>query len=246
MGTLRDEVYERLDYLSQLTEVVLGPQNELLADIPDRIELSLDDIMQVKSPTWNLNHSLDVEILRVLRARVPEEKWHVLTSIRDHFAFEVSPNFMLDLRNQVMVGTIALVKRKTQMDEKRMLELALESAERELLAANWPSKQLRTRVVTVMNTLEPNKGNEWAAKHEGRVAWPAQRAIYKLLRDVILENKWRVREASVIVRMGTWINSYLSDSDGGVGLVNLVKLKIMVDKDVPVYSIEEVKSVKAT
>lgn len=246
MGTLRDKVYEDLDYLSQLTEVVIGPQNDMLAAVPDRIELSIADIESYRTPTWNLTGALTLYKANLLRLYIPGSHWQYLTEIEDSFGFEVSPDFELDLENKKMTGTITLVKHKHQIDEKRILELAVTNAGRELQRGAWPLKQLKSRAVAVMNTLETDRGHLWLkTAQQGRIASQVERAIIVLLREVILDNKWRVRDTSIIVKIGTWINSYLSELENGVGLVNLTKLKIMVDRDLPVYSIDEVKSAKS-
>jgi hypothetical protein len=125
-----------------------------------------------------------------------------------------------------------------------MLELAIDKASRCLSSYDWPSKTLREKAITVLNTLEPNSGTEWAKNAQNKKSsWSAGSEIRKVLSNVILENKWRLRDAKVILNVGKWINSYMSDETGkDLGLVNLVKLKIMIDKDLPVYSVDEVKN----
>ena len=71
----------------------------------------------------------------------------------------------------------------------------------------------------------------------------AKSAITQQLSSTILDNKWRVRDYDVIKKMGFWINEYLVNGvDNNNGLVNLTKLKFMVEKDLPVYSLDEVKN----
>lgn len=247
MGTLRDEVYENLDYLSQLTEVVIAPQTELLASYPDRMELSFKDIMLMKANSWSHGHKYHLDLTRVLQYKGGHRRdWHSYSEITNNFVFEISPGFEIDMKNGTMVGTIAVVKVDGQIDDKKLLDLAIGRAIGELRSGTWNAKNLRMRTVTVLNTLEPGKGNEWVSKLQGRANNQAYSAITDQLRNVITENKWRVRDADVIRKMGIWINQYLADVDGGngIGLVNLMKLKIMIDKDLPIYSVDEVKSVK--
>lgn len=241
MGTLRDEVYEKLDYLSQLTEVVIGPQNEVLAAIPDRMELTVEQVWQGRIPTYSRVNSYELNLSNILLGFVPKKHHSVVLSLIDCFEFDVSPDFQLNMDTKTMQGTIAIVKKQQQIDEKRVLKLAVDSALGMLNNYEWPNKRLRERAITVMNTLEEGKGHEWAKGHEGRVSGAACREIQNLLKDVILENKWRVRDAEVIQKMGSWIQSYMAEKENGLGLVNLLKLKMMVSRDLPVYSIDEVK-----
>lgn len=243
MGTLRDEVYEKLDYLSQLTEVVVGPQNEVLGRAPDRIELTFEQINSSKYRTWGVNQGYELNIGRVLTKCLPQGDWPYVDDIKQYFKFEVSDDFEIDIRNKTMTGAITLVKTIQQVDEKQVLQIALDKAIRAINQYNWPAKRLREKIITVLNTLESGYGTEWAKNLNGRVSWSGYNAITTLLTNVIMENKWRIRDAEVILKVGVWINSYLADeSEQNLGLVNLVKLKIMLDKDLPVYSIDEVKN----
>lgn len=242
MGTLRDEVYENLDYLSQLTEVVIGPQNEVLGRCPDRLELSFDQINKCKSQIWggHLGYCLDVK--NILGLCLPYTDYAYIDDIKQHFKFEASDNFELDIANQKMTGTIVMVKTLQQIDEKKVLEIAINKAGELLCHYDWPTKRLREKIMTVLNTLEPGHGTEWAKKLDGKTQFRGQSEIRLTLSNVILENKWRIRDAAIILKVGKWINSYLADgTDQSTGLVNLLKLKIMLDKDLPVYSIDEVK-----
>lgn len=245
MGTLRDEVYEKLDYLSQLTEVVIAPQNEVLGRVPDRIEFSFEQINKQKSRAWShIGYQLEVD--RILTMVLPETDWPYITDIKRHFKFEVSDDFEVDLANKKITGTIALVKIMQQVDEKHMLEIAIDKACRQLCHYNWPSKRLRDKISTVLNTFEQGRGTEWAKKLDGKVSVSGETTITETLSEVILENKWRIRDANIILKVGKWINSYLCDeTEQDLGLVNLMKLKIMLDKDLPVYSLDEVKNANA-
>lgn len=243
MGTLRDEVYENLDYLSQLTEVVIGPQNVVLGRIPDRIELTFEMVDQFRTHDWRVKTGFEISVYKILLSIVPQVDWDYVSDIQKHFKFEVSEDFEIDLTNKNMIGAVALIKTAQQVDEKKLLEIALDKATRKLDYYNWPNKRLRDKVSTVLNTFEQGSGIEWAKKLEGRANWSGVTAIKTAFTNAIVENKWRIRDAAIIIKVGEWINSYLSDeTDTSTGLVNLVKLKIMLEKDLPIYSIDEVKN----
>lgn len=241
MGTLRDEVYENLDYLSQLTEVVIGPQNEVLERVPDRIEVNFDQLKALKERFWGTNIGFELSASRVLSSVLSQEDRSFINDIKSHFEFEVSDDFEFDLANQRMTGTVALVKTVQQLEEKKLLEIAIQKSLQQLSQHKWPAKRLREKIATILNTFEANRGTEWAKKLEGRAGWAGQNEIKAVLSSTILENKWRIRNAAIVLKIGEWINSYLSDSgESSTGLVNLLKLKIMVDKDLPIYSVDEV------
>lgn len=247
MGTLRDEAYEKLDYLSKLTEVVVSPQNDVLAKIPDRTQLTFDQINNIKQSYWSNHEQFELSIYTLFYSLLERKDYEYVNELEPCFSFEFSDDFEIDFANSTMTGTVHLVKNIQQVDEKKILETSVQRAGYLLSHFRWPNKRLKDKVCTVLNTLEPGRGTEWAKKLQGRVSWAAQRTIQFTLNEIILENKWRVRDASTIVKMGEWINSYLSDeTDTSTGLVNLIKLKIMIDKDLPVYSVDEVNNVNDT
>jgi len=222
MGTLRDEVYENLDYLSQLTEVVIGPQNEVLGRAPDRAELTFEQVNKVKSRVWG-QPGFTLDVSQVLIALLPQPDWTYISDIRQHFKFEVSDDFELDIAHQKMTGIVTLVKTVQQVDEKQILEMALDKAFRFIVHYDWPAKRLRDKIVTVLNTFEQGKGTEWAKNLSGKVGRSGEQTIRATLSEVILENKWRVRDVNIILKIGQWINSYLCDeTEQDMGLVNLL------------------------
>lgn len=243
MGNLRDEVYENLDYLSQLTEVVIGPQNEVLGRAPDRVELTFEQVNRIKSRTWGSRAGYELNVSQLLVDCLPRADIAYITDIKQHFKFEVSEDFSLDVANQQMTGSITMIKTLQQVDEKKMLEIALEKANRLLSHYDWPNKRLRDKIVTILNVFEAGSGTTWAKNLSGKVSYSGQDAIRAAMSSAILENKWRIRDANIILKVGQWINGYLADeTDQDLGLVNLLKLKIMLDKDLPVYSVDEVKN----
>ena len=190
-------------------------------------------------------NTYEIDMHQVLKQKVvTETQIKTIYQIKNNFFFEVSPDFEIDFVDKTMRGTIAVVKRDTHLDEKQLLQFALDEAVQGVNGYTWPARRLRERAVTVLNTLEPGSGNEWIKTLDSRrVAGQAQTAIVACFKKIILDNRWRVRDSAVIVKMGQWIDSYMADQENGVGLVNLMKLKIMIDKDLPVYSVDEVKRV---
>lgn len=246
MGSLRDEVYENLDYLSQLTEIVIGPQNVVLGKLPDRLELSLNDVLKFKCGTWRGKYGFELSGYNILTANLPSDDWQHINDIKKYFKFEISPDLEIDFNNNKMTGTLALVKVEQQIDEKKLLEMAVYKAQQHVSYYNWPVKRLRDKIATVLNTFEPGRGTEWAQKLSGKTQWSGATAIRDTISYIILENKWRIRDASVIEKIGKWVNSYLEDeTDTSTGLVNLLKLRMMLNKDLPVYSLGEVKNAQS-
>ncbi len=244
MGTLRDEAYEKLDYLSQLTEIVVSPQNEVLGRLPDKFELNFAYIKSHKTRTWGYKPGFELSLYNVLLDLLNGADHKYVKYINDivpHFEFQVSEDLEIDFNEDIMIGTIDVIKVSAQIEEKKLLEMAVQRSCSELNGYAWTSKRLRERLITVIDVLQPGRGTTWAQGASGRINFSGDKEIKTILTDLILENKWRIRDAEIIVKIGQWINAYLINGNE-VGLMNLLKLRIMVDKDLPIYSIDEVKN----
>lgn len=244
MGTLRDEAYEKLDYLSQLTEIVVSPQNEILGRLPDRLELTLEDVRKTKYKLWGYKPAFEISATSVLRSLLTFAEEKYIEDLIPHFELQGSDDLEIDFNAGTMTGSLCLVKLDPQIEEKKLLEIAVTRANNQLTSYNWSGKRVRERVITILNTLIPGHGTTWAQQASGRIAYHAVNEIARVYGELILENKWRIRDAETIIKVGKWINSYMEGDD--VGLMNLLKLKIMIDKDLPIYSVDEVKHVKPT
>lgn len=248
MGSLKDEAFEKLDYLSQLTEIVIAPQNEILARLPDRVELTFEQIEAMKATDWSHGYGFQLRASNIIDALMPELEGESIAELSEYFIIEAAADTTIDLVSRTMTGSIAFVKTIQRLEDKQILELAVKDATSLLRSYDWGGKRLREKIITVLNTFIPGHGTEWALQANstnGRITYQGKAALDKVIRDVILENKWRIRDVKIIAKLGEWVNSYLTDTtDTDLGLVNLVKLKIMLDKDLPVYSVDEVKNGK--
>jgi hypothetical protein len=243
MGSLRDEAYEKLDYLSQITEVVLSPQAELLAELPDRVELSFEDLEKCKRRGYGSAFLWDISVDRVLNDLVvPEDKWQLVSQIAHKFHLEIPEDFSIDLKTKTMSGPVVLVKNSHSLDENEVIEQALYSARQNMRSHTWGGKSLRTRAMAVLDLFKSGAGTEWAKTLQGSVSRSARNAIADAFQTAVKDGSWRIRDASVIANVGRWISDYLSGEDE-LGLVNLMKLKLMVEKNLPVYSVEVVKEI---
>lgn len=245
--SFRDEAYEKLDYLSQLTEVVTGPQNEILAQIPDSIIISSTLIRDNARREWGALIAMNLCVRDVIRPYLAQDQLEYVDAIVDGFEFEVSPDFEMDLSTRKITGSITLKKVNHQIDEKEMLAHALEQASAFIKHFEWPTKRTKEKVHTLLNFLETGTGDAWLKEVVAtgkRPGYYAQKILIKTMSSLITENKWRIRDVKMIANIGRWIQDYMTERNE-FGLVNLMKLKMMIEKDLPIYSMTEVKGVSS-
>lgn len=246
MSSLRDKAYEELDYLSQITEVVISPENELLASFPNRVELSLDIIIDHITISWYGpagSYMLDkIRLLEDISTRKNgADQTDLLTNIESYFTFEISPDFELDIEGRKITGSIFLVKTQPQLEDHLALKFAVYRGLGQLVIGDWPSKDLKLRIYNVLNVFDPKLGDQWISSlKKNRITYKEMETLKDAYKKAILDNQWRIRDTNIIVKIADWIDEYLQDKPNNKGLVNLLKLKIMVDRGMPIYSIEEV------
>ena len=71
-----------------------------------------------------------------------------------------------------------------------------------------------------------------------RSANKKMKAIFKRLNQIFAKNEWQVKDADLMVSFIKWINQYIKDGNLAA-LTNITKLKIMTNKNQPIYSIKE-------
>src|SRR5688500_8826061 len=113
MGSLRDEAFEKLDYLSQITEIIVSTHDELLCSIPEQTELSFKDVLASKTTFWTANPGFRITLPALLRAKY-DMSWSIARDLEDCFKFEVAPDTTIDFKNKVIYGAIRLVKVRTR------------------------------------------------------------------------------------------------------------------------------------
>jgi hypothetical protein len=242
MGVFDDKKLEQLDWMSQMTETIDSHLNVLLAQLPDRIAVTANDIIEYGGYSYiylRVKSVLDPVIKTTTMAgnMLDPISWSEQELIYNCFKIETQGNIEIDLRTRQMVGEVFVVKTIQTLSDEDLLPYmggkGIESVgERRDWSDGWHSKEL-SRMNEVLDIL----GN-CSESIRGRSVRNKLSSIKTRLRTIFTTNEWRIRDMALADKVGFWINGYINNGNLA-DLTNLCKLKVMTHSNMPIYSVKE-------
>ncbi len=232
INLFEDKTYDGFEWLEKAVEAYIFPEGDTLASFPDRIEITYDLIADCTIATnSNMNSELS-ELISFLVARkiveVPEEH---LKFICEWLEIKISPNTTIDLEEKSINGEISLVKKKSQLEDEDVRDCM-----RNRVGAVFSYR--RDGDVGRMNEIMDLLGCK--DSRQSRSTRHKVHAIRDFLNNTIAEDKWRVKNVKLMENCALWIIDYI-DNGNLASLSNFTRLKCMVHKGLPIYSMEETK-----
>jgi hypothetical protein len=232
INLFEDKAYDQMEWLEKAVEPYIFPPNESMVKIPDRIDLSYDDITRhIKNISEYGSNQLNAsEVLAhwcsVHKLDIPESHM-MLINEWVHFVFE--GDVEINFKTQTMTGKLALCKKKNQLDDEDIKANMSARLYRKLGQINSDNLARMNEVLDLLGCREGRSSRSMGNKTE---------AMMNFLRQVIDEDKWRVRNTELMVDCGGWIADYINHGNLAA-LSNFTRLKCMVHKGNPIYSMEE-------
>ena len=246
MGIFDDKKFEQLDWMTQVTETIDHPLNELLSKLPDRMEIPAQEFLTLIDNGWNNNVDFD-QVVKLMVSIVgkddPHFNWHtgLIGAERDAilkcFDWEDFPaNMEVDLENRIITSDrpIIVVKVKTQFADEELIPLIAEQATDHLFRGTDPNQGL-TRMNEILDLL-----GDCEEAYKSRSGRLKLKAIKNRLHKILLNNEWRIRDASLAQKVCKWAMSYIQ-YENMASFINFTKVKVMTHNNMPIYSIEEEK-----
>jgi hypothetical protein len=237
MGVFDDKKFERLDWMTQITETIESELNGLLARLPDRIEV---DAKRVSENVGTWSH-FSIEVGSVIRDFIRENSeflmWEEDRKLIECYKFEGDPILEYNAETEELVGKLVLVKVvPTLSDEELQAMMGARGIDKigDLDmgdAENWNLERIN-EILDVLGDCEADKRNRSFRKKMRRIA--------ARLEDIFKNNEWRIRDMELANRVGVWIANYIEHGNLAA-LTNLCKLKVMTHNNMPIYSMEEEK-----
>jgi hypothetical protein len=232
INLFEDKEYDNMEWLGKAVEPFIFPQNEVLASIPERIDLTYEDLVSlITGDFMRINGSeLLVYLARKLDLNFNEDDWGFL---RDNIKVEVDPDTVIDFEEQTLKGGVRIIKTKNEYSEQEILEYTARFVRERLKRCNYSNENL-SRYNEIMDLLGAKEDRQ------GRSARYKLDSIVKTMVTIVEEDKWRVRNVDLFIRCAGWIVGYLENGNLAA-LSNFTRLKCMVHKGAPIYSMEEAK-----
>ena len=240
MGVFDDKKFERLDWMTQITETIDSELSDILAELPDRVEYDAAKLAQnIHSHSYvSFSFSSDYVVPHLI-SDLPQYRaltWAEQSAIARCFKFEISPDLEFNLETKAMSGTMALVKivHAFEDDELQRLMGAKGLAgfrSRVIFNDEWPIERFN-EILDILGSCDEDKKNRSQNKKTRR--------IEARLREIFSTNEWRIRDMTLADKVCDWAADYIL-SGNLAALTNLCKLKVMTHHNMPIYSVEEEK-----
>ena len=125
MGVFDDKKFEELDWISQATEPIDSIINEVLALIPEEVEIDFNYFTK-DAHSYSIEMYLSMAVFYAVNQVKPYGTLSTgqLEALSKCFEFRADPNLILDYETkQITGGKIFLIKTVNTMDEKDLVSL---------------------------------------------------------------------------------------------------------------------------
>lgn len=230
INLFEDKVYDGLDWLEMAVEPYICPLNDILSHLPDSISLSLEDLIELELFSDSASASQDNVVKFALKKEgffLEESKIKMIENFME-IQFP-SGDCFVDLENMTMRGEVLLVKKVNILEDEDIKTWLNERVQLILRYRNKPDIPRMSEIQDLLGCRDATK----SVKNK-------YKAISKKMEDVVLKDEWRVRDTQLMESVARWIVDYI-DNGNLASLSNFTRLKCMVHKNAPIYSMEETK-----
>lgn len=246
MGVFDDKRYEELDWISKAVEPIEGYMPAILENLPD--EVSFD--YQRMEHEFREGHILfDISVGQIVRSEIgllsdlkPELfskigslHYEELSLLEACYELEISDDCIINLTDKTMTGSVVLKKVKTAFADEDLQGILGSRGKRTIgRLSGIATDAHRERLNEMLDML----GNARPEDLKTRSVNYKSTAVRDCFSNIMLHNRWNIRNMELADRIGTWIFSYV-ERGNLAALANLAKLKVMTHKGLPIYSIQE-------
>lgn len=244
MSVFVDKRYEELDWISQATEPVESPLNDILAELPDEFSVSdVDTYLKIVGDSWSMNFTRSRVISYIMNLlvynKVKDISWAERESIYSNFELDVVGQPILNFEtNAIEGGEIRLLKTNFSIDQDRLKAIMGERGLRMVRDVYISSESMYlsrcNEILQLMATKEALSGLKTRSRKSKRIA------LYRSLESLLKNNEWNIKSADLSNKIGLWMANYILDGNLAA-MSNLCRLKVMTHKGLPIYSMEEVQ-----
>jgi hypothetical protein len=222
-----------MEWLNKAIEPFIFPQNEVLMSMPERVDFDYATILSfLEKNNGHLRIGLDELIMfAVAQVNLKLDK-DDLSFLSNYFVVDIVPDTEINFEQGTLTGGISLRKTKDQLSDEEIVSYAADIVYYRLYGIY--SKSNISRCNEIMDLI----GAE--AQRQSTSTRYKIREIAATMASIIREDRWRIRNVALLLKCPTWIQDYLEDGNLAA-MSNFTRLKCMVHKGVPIYSMEETK-----
>ena len=237
-----DPTYESMDFISK----VVAPWKFDLADaccsLPEEITLTLSDIIVMLNGYNNSTFSTlelfnkSIQDNQIIVSYLQSEKWYrtakcnILDNILTMESFPYDKKIFSMSKCDMQQEAIKVIR--LEITDKIIVNAAASYVMRNCLR-NDNAYLNKSNLIDVLKLLDIKTNYNKSSKTDNICT-----QIRNSLETIILEDKWLIRNMTLIEKIVDWINEYSSNNDAA-SYVNLTKLKVMTHAGNHIYAVKE-------
>lgn len=237
MGVFDDNKFEKLDWMTQITETIDCKLNDVLASLPETLDISLQQIDNIMFNSYDLTLDVSEIVDKLIKQKniSGQLSWDEQHMIYKCFEFDTTNEIILDFSVQPhqLIGKITLVKVTSTFEDQDLQKLLGKRGIESIHKSHYEADHL-SRMNEIMEIL----GDVDNATLRNKSSKKKKTFIVKKLEEIFNKNEWRIRDMDLSNKVGYWIDSYIK-SGNLASLTNFCKLKVMTHSNMPIYSIKE-------
>ena len=238
MGVFDDNKLGQLDWMTQMTETIDSDLNGLLARLPDRTLITIEEIIENGSSSY-FSLTIGSVVRRFLNGYKTSEggylSWEEDKLISSCFKFEAPDDLILNFKNKTMTGEIYVVKHCNTFSDEQLQPIMGQRGIDKLLGRDFeggdnPTYDRANEILDILGGCGDSIRNRSFNKKIN--------SIKSRLKQIFVTNEWRIRDMNLANKVGGWIKGYIQNGNLA-DLTNLCKLKVMTHSNMPIYSVKE-------
>ena len=241
MDLFKDKTFDEMDEISQLIEPFESQINVELSLFPDEFVLEADYFLGLIEYNRNhLNYSVTEDLRKIVERQANRSELKLLAKtartnnkfIDEFFMIQASENCSYNAKTNELIGEIKVIKKKIAYEDKD-----IENQMKECLISAFnsfysPSEVNKPRINEILDLFNVKGGLS------EKKALTKVRLLSKHYQALIDDRSLNIRDVELFKRFVHWNIKYIKDGSLP-SLSNITKVKIMMRKGLPIYSIKE-------
>lgn len=219
--------------------------NDIVHQLPSKIELNFNDILEILKGTTS-DRYLSIEPAKILEAIISDSTEKELSSyelelLEKMYEVDVAENTVIDFTEKTMSSPIVLSKQQDEIPEEQIKEICATLADSHINMRDYrPGTSSHSESISRSNEIIDIIGYKDDRARKTRSIGTKEGFIKRRIREIIIEDEWRIRNYEILVDLCKNVTSYINNGNMHA-LMNVTRLKCMTHKGAPIYSMEEIK-----
>lgn len=226
----RDKEYEEFDWLNKAVEPIIFSLSEKFAQIPSETGFSVTEAMDiVEHGAYISKKQLISHVAKMSEIDISSTE---VDNIKDLFEVKIPSDMVFSFSDLPADKVITVVKKVQTMSDHQIRDIVAACCANNLRRINKDRADMgrMNEVLDILNAQAPSrKGRSFSAKLSD---------VIDTTKNIVIEDRWRIRNMELLTRMSQWIIDYVH-SGNLASMSNLIRLKCMTHNGDPIYSMQE-------